>query len=212
MDQSRLPASAYGMLLALDKAGKHSWVTDIKTLLNKYGFGYVFISQCVENEAIFMQQFELRVRDCAIQEWKESIEQNKRLQFYSIFKDNNNVEPYLTHVNQYKFKSALARIRCSSHCLQIEMGRRTRLDLNDRVCQFCFNTGSNIIESESHFLLECPLYDELRQKYIPSYYWKFPNTVKLCNLMKSKNASVLNDLAKYIFFSEKKRLVYLRGR
>ena len=103
-----------------------------------------------------------RVYDCALQEWQSSVWKNKRLILYGMFKDNCVAEPYLTKVKCKKFRSALARLRCSSHCLEIEIGRKHGIDMAERVCKFCLNTGNNNIESEYHFVLVCPLYDELK--------------------------------------------------
>ena len=47
-------------------------------------------------------------------------------------------------------------------CIAIETGRYTRpkTPLNERLCKFC---NTNSIEVETHFLLECELYSDLRQ-------------------------------------------------
>ena len=71
---------------------------------------------------------------------------------------------YLEIVNIKKFRIALTKLRVSSHRLEIEMGRWARperIEFDDRKCKLC-----NKLEDEFHFVLECPLYDDIRKKYI----------------------------------------------
>ena len=58
----------------------------------------------------------------------------------------------------------LAKLRLSSHSLQIEMGRRNNIPREQRRCH-CREP----VEDELHFLLRCPSYDDIRVEYaIPS--------------------------------------------
>ena len=68
---------------------------------------------------------------------------------------------YLEIVNIKKFKIALAKLRVSSHRLEIEMGRLARperIEFDDPKCKLC-----NKLEDEFHFVLECPLYNDIRK-------------------------------------------------
>ena len=56
--------------------------------------------------------------------------------------------------------SMIAKLRMSCHNLQIEMGRRTNIPRDLRLC--CCGEE---IEDESHFLLRCRLYSEVRRKH-----------------------------------------------
>ena len=37
----------------------------------------------------------------------------------------------------------------------------------------------NVLEDEFHFILECPLYRDLRTELISKYFWRRPNMPKL---------------------------------
>ena len=50
----------------------------------------------------------------------------------------------------------------SSHCLAVEMLRRDDIPRHQRLCQFC-DLGE--VEDETHFLLRCPVYYEIRGRY-----------------------------------------------
>jgi len=56
----------------------------------------------------------------------------------------------------------------SSHRLKVETGRwqkQTAIPFNERKCTLCLK-----LENELYFLLECPLYEYLRKKYVKKYY------------------------------------------
>ena len=63
------------------------------------------------------------------------------------------------------FRVAMSKLLLSSHTLLIETGRWHRphsIPREDRTCNIC-----NKLEDEYHFIIECPLYTDLRRKYIP---------------------------------------------
>ena len=57
----------------------------------------------------------------------------------------------------------MARLRISDHPLQIEAGRYNQTPPNNRLCTLC---NSNRIENEVHFILECSLYNDMRNSFI----------------------------------------------
>ena len=59
--------------------------------------------------------------------------------------------------NIYCKLAALSKFRCGVAPIKIETGRYEGLNIDDRKCPFC-----NVIESESHVILNCTLYDDIR--------------------------------------------------
>ena len=57
----------------------------------------------------------------------------------------------------------LSNVRCSGHELLIEKGRHMKIVY--KYCYFILKRNVNVIEDEFHFILVCPLYDEIRLKY-----------------------------------------------
>jgi len=205
MGNDRLPRACYNMLVELDRAGRITWATHVRNMLNLYGFSYVWLQQNNLNVQLFYEEFKLRARDCAIQEWHAELESNRRLVTYKLFKRHFEPEYYIDKVVGRCFISALARLRCSNHSLEIELGRRNGVEYENRLCKLCFGRGSQYVENEYHFLLVCPSLSDLREHFLPQLYHDRPYIELLPILMSSDDSRVLNDLARFIHFGMKKR-------
>ena len=59
----------------------------------------------------------------------------------------------------------------------------------------------NVIESEYHFLLVCLFYRNIRSKFLPKYYCKWPSIHKFNTLLTSSNNCMNIKLAKYIYMN-----------
>ena len=70
------------------------------------------------------------------------------------------------------------------------------IDLEDRTCKICMSTN---IEDEYHFTLVCPLYQNLRQKYLPEWSYVNPTIEKFYSLMSSNKGPVILNLAAYVY-------------
>jgi len=82
---------------------------------------------------------------------------------------------YLDHLTISKIRISLPQLRVASHRLCIETGRWQKpqqIPLIDRKCSVC-----NVLEDEYHFVLECCLYEGLRKKFLPVYYYKRPSRI-----------------------------------
>ena len=58
-----------------------------------------------------------------------------------------------------KFQIALSKLRCSVHKLKVETSRHEGIAYEHRLCILCEN---NQVEDEFHFLMICPVYENLR--------------------------------------------------
>ena len=63
----------------------------------------------------------------------------------------------------FMLKKSYCNFRCSSHALHIKKGRHDNIDRDYRFSPYCLNRDVFAIEDEYHFLLLCPLYDDVRQ-------------------------------------------------
>jgi len=72
---------------------------------------------------------------------------------------------YLSKVDNAQLRRSLARFRCANHKLQIELGRQVKpvkVPVQQRYYKLC-NLGA--VEDEDHFLLVCPAYQNVRERF-----------------------------------------------
>ena len=62
--------------------------------------------------------------------------------------------PYMDIHLSYALRSVIGQLRTSSHQLHIEVGRYTRLPLEERICQLCHQG----VESEEHYVCHCSVF------------------------------------------------------
>jgi hypothetical protein len=184
------------MLKKLDQGNRHNWVTDLKSILFRYGFGIAWFAQELGDINAFVSEFKLRLQDCSIQEWHASVNSTPKLAFYSEIKSMLDVERYLICVPELHLRRAMSCLRCSSHTLAIEKGRHENIPRADRICLYCQATGLHVIEDEYH-LFKCSLYSDIRQQYLPNIV-NF-DSFTLIRLMNSEQGA--RNVSKYIYHS-----------
>ena len=209
MENYRYPKQSYLMLKRLDESGKTTWASHIKSMLFRFGFGYIWISQDVGNSKLLMHLFTERLKDCYFQEWLSKVVESEKAEHYKHFKSLLEVEKYLTLDLCFKFRQALAKFRCSSHNLMIEKGRHLDLDRIFRNCPFCLKRNIYTIEDEYHFLMVCPQYEDIRYIYFPENMLNYVTIDKFYSFISSRNEQMITSLAKYLYYAFERRKIML---
>ncbi len=80
---------------------------------------------------------------------------------YVTFKQEYSTEHYVKVVTNRQHRAALSQFRCGVLPLKVERGRYQDIPVEHRLCTMC---EENAIETESHFLLYCSKYNQLRYK------------------------------------------------
>ena len=171
-----------------------NWSLNVKHLLETSGFAHVWIYPESVNSDLFLPIFLLRLKDMYISNWRSDLEASTSLLLFKELKINFEISDYLLCLRNVKNRIVLSRLRLSSHKLAIEKGRHLNVERNQRKCIYC---DLNEIEDEFHFILMCPKYVDLRNKYINKYYTNRPNMFKFINLLNSVNIKTLNNLANF---------------
>ncbi|XP_048252544.1 uncharacterized protein LOC125380687 [Haliotis rufescens] len=198
MPSYRLPKKCYNMMIVYDNNGKRNWVTGVRELLFSCGFGDIWQNQNVYPKPMFILSLTQRLKDIYLQSWTASLTQTNKCFYYKLFKAEIIMEDYLSKVNVKKFRTALSRFRCSSHNLLIETGRYVNIPREERICNLC---SLNSVEDEFHFLLVCPVYLHLREKYLQAYYYRYPNIIKFVTLLSNTKRSILQNVSMYIYYA-----------
>ena len=199
-----LPKKIYRMLKNdIDNGRTYNglnWAYQIKSMLDKIGLSNIWIQQF--EISIPYNLIKQRIFDMYKQSWYSSINNSNRLEMYSRFKHEFAMENNLDFIKEKKYRFALTKFRLSSHDLAIERGRYENIARNDRICIFC---NGHLVENEYHFLLACPFYRVLRQRFLKPYYGHWPTLNKFDDLMCKSNKNIILNLSKFIYFASKSR-------
>jgi hypothetical protein len=206
MPNTRYPKACYKMLLNLDRQGRVTWASHVRNLLCKYDFGEVWEAQGVENWSLFLKEFTQRVQQKYCADWEYDLGQSSKLYLFRSLKESGiNSASYLYHVTIRKYRAGLAKLRCSSHDLNIEKGRHTGVLVADRVCKLCLNKYSrHVLEDEYHFLMCCPQYNDLRDTYFPAWA-KHESYENFLALLGTEDDVLIKDVASYVYQANKLR-------
>jgi hypothetical protein len=121
-----------------------------------------------------------------------------KLRFFSKILATFELQKYLTfNINRY-VRSFLTKLRLSAHSLAIETGRycKPTIPANERFCKAC----KDKVEDEHHFLIECPIYNSVRDKFFTLFNRKFNETteVTINRLLNPSSVQDLNNIFLYL--------------
>lgn len=170
----------------------NNWSSKIRQQLNSLGFTEVWLFPESVCSKTFIPILRSRLRDQYIGIWRQSINATTSLYMYKELKPTFEISAYILSMKNRSLIKLLARIRLSSHNLNIESGRHRNINRQNRLCILC---NTNDIEDEYHFILICSAYRELRASHIPRYYTVRPSMFKLIELLNSNHVATLNRLA-----------------
>ena len=161
MDEGRLTKVAYKVELRNMENG--SWATVTKKLLGKLGLGEYWNNQrVVENKEEWGRIVRERIQEREQKDWRERMNNCTQLDTYVVLnKKELKLEEYLT-LEDEKGRRIMTRLRSGTNELRIDTGRREGEERKDRVCYF----GCKVTEDERHFIVECDMYEDLREDSI----------------------------------------------
>ena len=163
MDIHRLTYKVFLWDLHLSERYRNTWCGDVKSVFQEcdlINFLNTDLSRTisVKNLVDHVKQRLISIRE---RQWTESILLSAKLRAYRTFKSSIGKEEYLDRFLSSQQRSAVARFRCGSFPLAIELGRYRRpfIPLEQRTCRMC-NGGQ--IENEEHFLIHCTINNYFR--------------------------------------------------
>lgn len=180
----------YSCLLTCFNGGNYesAWLLEIKRILDSTGLSYIWLNQNVTNfSPVWIGEItKQRLKDQFIQKWTEDINTSPKCINYRVFKDTFLFEKYLVDLPP-RLSIPLCKFRLLNHKLPIETGRFIGTPRAERYCELC---NKNSIGDEYHLLLQCPTVIEIRNRYIPTYYFTRPNIVKFSELWKQQKQQI----------------------
>ena len=197
--------ATYQLMYQLCNSGRINWATNVKTLLYKYGFGYIWEEQYVYDSEMFLKQFRRRLEDCYFQTWNSNRREMPKLRLYNQYKIYYEAEEYLFCNIPRIFRQCLAKFRTCNSSLEIEIGRHTSETVENRICKLCNENNIVCVEDEYHVLMKCPSYNDIRNIYIGSG----DNMHHFLKIMSNKCESVQIRLACFVYYMFKIRTLKL---
>ena len=151
----------------------------------------------VPNKTLCLKQAREKLNQIDRQHWEDSLLCNGRdesngnkLRTYRTYKTTLSTECYIKSNMRRDHRRILARFRSCNLPLAIETGRFTKpkTPLNERLCGFC---EASVIEDETHLLISCSFYSDLRHELfqnasdINTNFESMSDSEKLIFLMKT---------------------------
>ena len=164
---SNLPNDTFARAALSDQIRLNlSWFTNIKNIIecfdNISSQDYQVSTNLTTNALLISDLISIKTiiqntQDSFINSWRFSINNSNKLDFYKTVKSEFSWENYLTSVTNFNERRSTARIRCSAHNLNIEVGRYNNTVRSQRTCDFCSRTSNTAhVEDENHILHNCP--------------------------------------------------------
>ena len=107
-------------------------------------------------------------------------------------------ESHLFDIEPSHLCRILTQFRISNHNLEVEIGRRDSVLMEDRICKICNQNGDIVLEDELHFLLFCQAYENIRRKFSICDDLVCRNFELFFSIMSNNNPTSQLQLAKYL--------------
>ena len=177
------------------KNSSYSRVMKIKEYYNCYNFNYSSLNDCKVKQYINV------MKQKYISHWNQTLQNSQKLSFYNTIKNNSSPSTNLVLTRRNPLRKTLLKLRISCHKLRIETGRYDNIPRNKRLFHFC---NCNNIEDETHFLLDCSAYSQVRDIIFSKIESKLPllrllpRETLLSHLMNSTDYFINTQLISFI--------------
>ena len=114
------------------------------------GLSFMWNDQVPIDKFLLKTTIRQKLSDQFIQHWFSQINNISRGEFYSLFKNEFQLESYLLKLTQCE-RINITKFRCSNIKFPIETGRWAGIPKENRTCDLC-KSG---IGNEFHFLFKC---------------------------------------------------------
>ena len=141
-------------------------------------------------------------------EWENKRYRFPKLRYYNMYKATFSVEDYVKCNMPKWHRSVLAQFRAGILPLEIEIGRYTNTEIQNRLCKFCL---LNDIEDEIHLLLQCTYYNDFRNDLYTLAYETYPEfyTLDLIDKFVFLLANMQRQVANFLIRAVQKRRDFL---
>ena len=155
----------------------HEWYQGFETWLSKvHEMAHIYGVRMSGNIVEFEMHCQSQVKEHSINEWHDGLSARERplLRTYRLFKSSFGPESYLFNVKDQRYRTAITKLRASSHILEIERGRYSKpmVPSHLRMCK-----KWNMVEDEEHFVTKCVVNINERSQLLAKVRCIFPDIV-----------------------------------
>ncbi|MES9882132.1 MAG: reverse transcriptase family protein [Sedimenticola sp.] len=196
MDERRLTHRVFLWDLHITQRYRNTWCGDVKHVLQQCGllnFFDVDLTQSISSRNL-VEMVRMKLSTIRRNQWRDDILASPKLRTYITHKTELGAENYLDRFMTLRQRSALARFRCGSFPLAIELGRYRRpvTPVENRLCRVC---DARLVEDEKHFLVQCGAYSEVRRRHLGTVDNSVDSKEQYCKVMLDIDP---RKIAKYI--------------
>jgi hypothetical protein len=142
---------------------------DQKRVLDLDGHGNDEAKTLSGHKTFFKRFIRSKIHEYEQKVWMSSMKgddvSQSKTRTYITFKKKLCLEKYLLAESDWKGRAYHTSLRTGTNVLEIEKGRFEGIHRTLRYCKMC---DLKIVEDEKHFVLQCPLYDQLRANLFKS--------------------------------------------
>ena len=143
-----------------DTTRTKTWCRYTKQLMYKLKLDREWHTEQIPEEDEWNSVVREKIHEREQYKWRVNCLLKPKLRTYSKLKSKLRVEPYLDVYHRSGIPE-LAKLRGGTNRLRIEQGRYVKEAVEDRKCMFCV---SGEVEDETHFMISCAAYSDLRRK------------------------------------------------
>ena len=179
------------------------WLSFIEQIINDCGMSFVFNEQLTLEKdwltKVFVPQIKYTLKDHILQKWNGKLTDTtyeENYFYYNQFNSEYSFKNYFTILPADLWRP-LCKFRTKNHRLPVEFysWEKFKKPHCERLCNIC---NLNDIGDEYHYVMVCPVFNELRDLYLAPYYKNRPSVYKFISLMKCEKKKTLFKLARFI--------------
>lgn len=165
-DLRRLGRIAYGVGVECKRA--NTWAAGVHRALRKYHLEDLWNGGRVDGvidqptRRRWSERIKVAVWEFEEKEWLARMQEKKKLSEYRAVKTKLQREAYLGIAQNSLERKMYTQLRLGCLQIRVETGRWIGEKREDRLCMVCM---SGKVETERHCMLECPMYDDLREEW-----------------------------------------------
>ena len=154
-DESR---NSYKILKWISRRSK-GWTSEVEKTVNKFNVRDVIHNISISTKCV-MRAVSDKLLELDNTEWfselfddRRNVKNGNKLRTYQLYKNSVKTEQYIKVSMSRRERRTMALFRSGALPIAIET------PVDDRLCDLC---DMGVVENEKHFLLDCPLYSDLR--------------------------------------------------